>query len=142
MDESNGQVSFEYLMIFAISLIILIVFTLPLVEYTISNTMDVSDSIKVKSDMEMISSAIKQVYGQGQGARQSVNVMADRPFKINFKNSYAYTNLKLNDNTDKSIKVSYKSTLKSGSLSLKKGVNTCVVEWPVGSDMMEIYLEN
>ena len=40
-----GQISLEYMLIFTISLIILIVFTLPLAELTIKDTFDISDSV-------------------------------------------------------------------------------------------------
>ena len=47
--DNRGQVSLEYILIFTISLIFLIVFTFPLVETTIGDTVDVSDSLKMKS---------------------------------------------------------------------------------------------
>ena len=39
--DNKGQISLEYLLIFAVSLIILIVFTLPLLQLGLENTMDV-----------------------------------------------------------------------------------------------------
>ena len=139
MMDNKGQVSFEYLLIFAISLIILIVFTLPLMQYSVENTLDVSDSIEVKADLEKISSAIKQVYGQGQGARQPVTLNVNKAIKININSNYVSSNLKLKDSSNKNIRVDCRSNFKSTSLSLKKGVNTVVVEWPSGSDKMIIY---
>ena len=60
--DNSGQVSLEYLLIFAISLIILVTFTLPLTELTIENTLDVSDTLDVKSDLSQLSQAICQVF--------------------------------------------------------------------------------
>ena len=68
--DEAGQVALEYMLIFAVSLILLIVFTLPLADLTISNTLDVSDTLDVKSDLSEIADAVKQVYGQGQGSRK------------------------------------------------------------------------
>ena len=52
--DNNGQISLEYLLIFAISIAILIVFTLPLTEHVIVDAFDVSDSLDVKNDLEKI----------------------------------------------------------------------------------------
>ena len=70
--EDKGQIALEYLLIFAFSLMLLIVFTLPLTEIVIEDTFDVSDSLTVKSQLVEISQAIKQVYGEGQGSKHTV----------------------------------------------------------------------
>lgn len=139
MIDNNGQVSFEYLMIFTISLIILIVFTLPLTHMAIGNTLDVSDSINVKSDLSKIAQAIKTVYGQGQGSKQELNLHNSKKIKLLIsKNSISCT-LKLKDSTKKTIKQSYNSNLEKTSVTLNKGDNNLVVEWPVGKSNMIIY---
>ena len=137
--DSKGQVSLEYLLIFAISLIILIVFTLPLMENAMQTTLDVSDSLQVKSDLSKVSSAIMQVYGQGQGAKQTVKVNLNKPLVVNIKNNGISSKITLKDKSKKVIGVKCKSNLKTQSLSLKKGINVIVVEWPVGSENMGVY---
>ena len=134
--ENHGQVSLEYLLIFTISLIILIAFTMPLVNKSMETTLDVSDSLKIKSDLSKIASAIKTVYGEGQGSKQTVNVYVPQSVKVNFESKYLSCNLKLKDKSNKYIKVPYKSNLESSSLTLKKGKNSVVVEWPAGSEKM------
>ena len=59
--DNHGQISLEYLLIFTVSLIILLIFTLSLAENSIKDTLDVSDSLDVKSDLSKIANAIKQV---------------------------------------------------------------------------------
>ena len=76
MIDNRGQVSLEYLLIFVVSLILLIAFTLPLAELTIGNTLDVSDTLNVKSDLSKVSQAIEEVYGQGQGSKHTIDVVA------------------------------------------------------------------
>ena len=137
--DSHGQVSFEYLLIFTVSLIVLIVFTMPLVNQSMKTTVDVSDSIDVKYDLSKIASAVSTVYGEGQGAKQTVNVQTSNSFKVNVGSSFLYSNLKLEDNKNKMIKFSYNSNLKSSSLYLHKGENIIVVEWPINSENMVIY---
>ena len=139
MMDSRGQVSLEYLLIFAVSLIILIAFTLPLLEESMNNTFDISDSIKTKSDLSQLSQAIKQVYGQGQGARITVSLDIDKPVKIDIDNNFISSKIKLKDNSYKDIKIPVKSKLKTDSFKLSKGKNNFVVEWPVNSEYMIIY---
>ena len=137
--DNNGQVALEYLLIFTISLILLIVFTLPLVDMTIENTFDVTDTINVKADLDKITQAIKQVYGEGQGAKQTVNINLEDSIKINFDSNTISTNLKLTAGSYKFIKLNYNSNLPKSSISLNKGTNTLIVEWPVDSSNMKIY---
>lgn len=139
MVDNVGQVSLEYLLIFAISLIVLIVFTMPLAEYVLQDTFDVSDSLNVKSDLSKISQAVKQVYGEGQGSKHSVFIQSSKPLKFNVRNSYISCSIKLKDGSNKVIKVPYASKLKASSLKVSKGGNNIVVEWPVNSDKMIIY---
>lgn len=65
LKENNGQISVEYLFIFAIALILLTVFTLPLANLAIEKTTDISDTINVKSQLYKIADGINQVYGEG-----------------------------------------------------------------------------
>lgn len=139
MGEDSGQVALEYLMIFAISLILLVVFTLPLAEKSVENTLDVSDTIEVKSNLAKIAQAAMQVYGEGQGSKHSVNILSKKPINVDIDDRHISSNLKLNDRTNKLIKVNCNSNLAKSSLYLSKGENTVVAEWPEGSEKMEIY---
>lgn len=84
MKENNGQVSLEYLLIFAVSIILLIAFTLPLAEISIENTMDVSNSLNVKSELSKLSNAISLVYSEGQGSKQTVYMTLDEPLMLKY----------------------------------------------------------
>ena len=134
--DNNGQVSLEYLLIFVVSLIILIVFTLPLVDYSMKTTLDVGDSLKVKSDLSDIASAIKTVYNEGQGSKQTVNIQSDKRITVYVESSHLSGS---SDYSSKSIRVACKSNLESSSVNIKKGNNVIIVEWPVGSENMLIY---
>lgn len=120
-------------------MIVLIVFTLPLTQNAIENTLDVSDSISVKSDLAVMSQAIKEVYGQGQGSKQQINLNSDKDIKVSVGKNYVSCSLKLKDNSKKSLKENYNSNLKSTSIKLDKGENILIVEWPIGSENMIIY---
>ena len=134
-----GQVALEYLLIFTVSLLLLIVFTLPLTELTMENALDISDTLEVKSDLSKISFAIQQVYGEGQGSKQSVFINVPKDIGIAVDSNGISTNLKLKNSSNKAIKVNYNSKLPKTGITLKKGQNTLVVEWPVNSKNMKIY---
>lgn len=141
MMDDKGQISIEYLMIFSISLLILIVFTMPLLEKSMDNTFDVSDSIKTKSDLTKLSQAIKEVYGQGQGSKKTVYLDIEKPVKINIANNHVSSKIKLKDKQEKEIKIYVNSKLKATSFKLSKGEKIFVIEWPENNENMIIYLK-
>lgn len=139
MLDDRGQVSLEYILIFAVSLIILIAFTMPFLNETMSDTFDVSDSLKTKVDLSKIADAIKQVYGEGEGSKQTVSFDVYKPVKIDVSNNQISSKIKLNNNQYKVEKINVHSKLKTGTFKLNKGKNSLVVEWPVGNENMILY---
>lgn len=137
--DNKGQISLEYLLIFAVSLIILIAFTLPLLEFALEKTMDVSNSINAKSELSKLSNAISQVYGEGHGSKQTIYLNLDKSVNVKITPSYISATVKLSDGKNKQIKLNHNSNLDSGSLFLDKGENKVIVEWPVDSEKMTLY---
>lgn len=137
--DNRGQISLEYLLITVISLIVLIAFTLPLMDYGMGTALDVSDSLKVKSDLSDIALAVKTVYNEGQGSKQTVFLQPKEAVKVNVEGSYISSRAPLHDGGYKMVKVPCKSNLESSSVYLKKGSSTIIVEWPVNSENMMIY---
>lgn len=137
--EESAQVSLEYLLIFTVSLIVLMVFTLPLAEQSVEMALDVSDSLNVKSDISRISQAISEVYGEGQGSMHTVGISSNKKIKITITNSYVSCNLKLKNNKNKQIKQYISSNIKKTSITLHKGDNALVVQWPMGSENIIVY---
>lgn len=141
MDDKRGQVAMEYLLIFAVSLILLVVFTLPLTERTVENAIDVSDTLDAKSGLSKLAQAISEVYGQGQGSRQTVSIVAPDDLKVNYADNHVSCTLKLNDGKSKTEKIYFKSTLEKSGIYLRKGENSIVVEWPENSENMQMYVK-
>ena len=139
MKDNKAQISLEYILIFAISLLILMIFTLPLAEDSIKNTIDISDSLNARYSMSNIAQAIKEVYGKGQGSKRTLTLDSDKIIRVSVSDSYISCNLKLKSNSNKQIKESFKSNLKKTSITLNEGKNAIIVEWPVGSENMLIY---
>lgn len=126
-------------MIFTISLIILIVFTLPLTEESIKSTMDISDVLNAKSDLSKISQAIKEVYGEGQGSKHTVKLHVSKKIKVDVAENHISSTIPLKNNQNKNIYEHFNSNLEKTSLVLGEGENIIVVEWPVNSNCMIIY---
>lgn len=137
--EDKGQVSIEYLLIFAVSLILLIAFTLPLAELSMEKTLDVSNSLNAKGELSKLSNAISQVYSEGQGSKQTVHLCLDKSINVKITNSYLSASYLMNDGKTKQFKLNHNSNLNSGSLFLDKGENKIIVEWPIDSGQMTVY---
>ena len=137
--DNKGQVSLEYLLIFAISLILLIAFTLPIAHFALEKTLDVSNALDAKSELSKLSNAISQVYSEGQGSKQTVFLTVNNPVNVKITNSYISASIKLNNNSFKYFKLNHNSNLDSGSIFLDKGENKIIVEWPIGKENMVIY---
>ena len=88
--EDKGQVSLEYLLIFAVSIILLIAFTLPLAEIGLEKTLDVSNTMNAKGELSKLSNADSQVYGEGQGSKQTIYMGLDKSINVKITNSYLF----------------------------------------------------
>ena len=137
--EDKGQVSLEYLLIFAVSIILLIVFTLPLAEIGLEKTLDVSNTLNAKGELSKLSNAVSQVYGEGQGSKQTIYMGLDKSINVKITNSYLSASYMMKDSKTKEFKLYHNSNLNSGSLFLDKGENKIIVEWPINSEHMIIY---
>ena len=94
--EDKGQVSLEYLLIFAVSIILLIAFTLPLAEIGLEKTLDVSNTMNAKGELSKLSNAVSQVYGEGQGSKQTIYMDLDKSINVKITNSYLYASYMMN----------------------------------------------
>ena len=137
--EDKGQVSLEYLLIFAVSIILLIAFTLPLAEIGLEKTLDVSNTMNAKGELSKLSNAVSQVYGEGQGSKQTIYMDLDKSINVKITNSYLFASYVMKDSKTKEFKLYHNSNLNSGSLFLDKGENKIIVEWPINSEHMIIY---
>ena len=137
--EDKGQVSLEYLLIFAVSIILLIAFTLPLAEIGLEKTLDVSNTMNAKGELSKLSNAVSQVYGEGQGSKQTIYMDLDKSINVKITNSYLSASYMMKDSKTKEFKLYHNSNLNSGSLFLDKGENKIIVEWPIHSEHMIIY---
>lgn len=131
--DNKGQLSLEYLLIFSISLIILIVFTLPLANEAIENILDSSDVVLIKNNMNKIANGINQVYSEGESSKRTVYVEVKEDIQLDIHDKKITTDLYLRDNLIKHLEVSHSDSQLNTVVNLYKGVNKVVIEWPDNS---------
>ena len=115
------------------------VFTLPLAEQSINNTLDVSDTLDAKNCLSKISQAIKQVYSEGHGSKHTVYLNVNKKVRVDISSGHVSCTLKLNDKSNKRLDEHVLSRIKDTSITLDKGENVLIVEWPVNGENMLIY---
>lgn len=136
--DSRGQLSVELIFIVAISIMVLLTFTIPIGKLAIENNMDSLNSLNAKFCIDEIANGVDSVYCQGQGAKKTLSIVADMDYKIVINPNSVYCSLKLHDNKEKTVKQSVKCKNVNGQLFLSKGLNTIVVEWPDDSNSLLI----
>ena len=94
--DSRAQVSLEYLLIFLISLSILSMFSIPLIEDTVSDVNDIKKSMDIKNTLIELSNNVNLVHASGYGSKKTISM--NIPCNMN---SYCV----LSDNTKKEIEV-------------------------------------
>lgn len=136
--DRRGQMSVELIFIAAISIIVLLIFTVPIAKSSIESNMDVLNSLNGKFCVDEIANGIDSVYCQGEGSKKTVNIVADNDFKIGIQPKSVYSSIRLHDDRDKTVKKSMKCGNVNGQLFLSRGANSIVIEWPEDSDRVTV----
>lgn len=138
--DNKGQLSIEYLLIVFISILILIAITLPTLEFGISNYMDMTNILKIKSEAVKITEAVNNIYYNGIGSRKTVTVDVPKDTTLHLDSKNAYFDYMLSDGDMKRVYLNNKCPDLINTLELSKGTNKIVVEWSINSDRIEITL--
>lgn len=127
--ENNGQISFEYLMLFIISLILINLLVIPMISTSIDYAEDLNTAYQMKAEMSKVSNGINQVYSTGSGSKSTVylNIPTNTVFDIN--NGVLYCSILLKDNSSKIINVSSDDLDLNTRIHLYKGYNKLSIEW-------------
>lgn len=134
MNESRGQMSVEVLFLFAISMIVLIAFTIPIGQMAIENTLDVADALNAQSEINKLANGIDYVCSQGAGAKRVETVESNRDLSVIIKPKSVSAQLQLHDGKTKKVSQSHNSDNSLSSLKLDKGVNRILISWNEGSE--------
>lgn len=131
--DKNGQMSVEIIFLFAISIVILIAFTIPISQVTIENNLDVSNSLNTKHELLKIVNSIDNVYSQGIGAKQIIIIETNEKISVMIKSKTLSSELLLHDNKTKIFSYNHKADNIYCNLMLEKGVNKVLITWPESS---------
>jgi uncharacterized protein (UPF0333 family) len=138
LEENNGQVSFEYLLLFIISLILINVFILPMVSTSTDNIDDLNTAYNTKSQMEELVTGINQVYASGSGSKRTVYLNMKKDSQIDINNGILTGDVLLSDNSYKKVEVRSNDLSLNNRIILNKGLNRVIIEWKDNSSQIEI----
>lgn len=127
-----GQVSFEYLMLILVAILILGTVTIPLIGRAIDASNDVSRASDAKVAVESIANAANIVYANGPGAKRTVNFYIPQSGTIGFDktNKIIYFDLTLSNNTRRINATTEYDNITLNPTSLNKGWHKAVIYWP------------
>lgn len=138
MVDEQGQLSLELILIFAISIIVLTIFSLPLSELAIGNTLEVSEVINTKSNLYEIANGINEVYSQGQGAKKIITINSDNSYLIKISPNSLTTTLTLENGDKKNLKVNHEYNNLNLIINIEKGKNRIIINWDENSDYLTV----
>lgn len=130
--DDRGQVSFEYLMLILVSILIIGSVTIPLVGKAIDASNDVSRASDAKIAVETIANAVDIVYANGPGAKRTVSFYIPQTGTIGFDNAkkVIYFDVILSDSTQKRIEAATQyDEITISPTSLSKGWHTATIQW-------------
>lgn len=136
--DKKGQLSLEFILIFAISLIILTIFTIPLSEIAIGNTLEIADIANTKSDITKIANWISEVYSQGQGSKKTINIDSNRSYILKISPKSISTTLTLENGDTKTIKSSHNYNNINTNINIEKGKNKIIINWKENLDYLTV----
>ena len=130
--------SFEYLLLFIISLILINVFILPMISTSIDNIDDLNMAYNTKSQMEELVTGINQVYASGSGSKRTVYLNMKKDSQIDINNGILTGDVLLSDNSYKKVEVRSNDLSLNNRIILNKGLNRVIIEWKYNSSQIEI----
>lgn len=136
--DKKGQLSLEFILIFAISLIILTIFTIPLSEIAIGNTLEIADIANTKSDVTKIANGISEVYSQGQGSKKTIHIDSNRNYILKISPKSISTTLTLENGDTKTIKSSHNYNNINTNINIEKGKNKIIINWKENLDYLTV----
>jgi len=138
LKEENGQMSFEYLLLFIISLILINVFILPMISTSIDSIDDLNTAYNTKSQMEELVTGINQVYASGSGSKRTVYLNMKKDSQIDINNGILTGDVLLSDNSYKKVEVRSNDLSLNNRITLNRGLNRVIIEWKGNSSQIEI----
>lgn len=144
----KGQVSVEYLLVILVILVIFGSISIPLVQNSISSSMDISKTSDISTAVNSIANAVNVVYSNGPGAKRTLSVYI--PVNSNFvfdgnAIKMDVTNVTVNNATktvsaDVPYTVGFQNSTTNGTtIGVQKGwYNNVTIQWPISSSSITV----
>jgi len=135
----KGQASVEYLLLALVFLIIIGYVTVPLINNTIGNSLDVSHSADASAAINSIANAVGVVYSNGPGAVRTINVYFSRGGTLDYNSANSTIEMQVNLNetnnsTNKTIDANVPIQVNFNLANVNSATNyNATVTWPVGT---------
>ncbi|MDO5851015.1 MAG: hypothetical protein Q4Q23_00835 [Methanobacteriaceae archaeon] len=105
--KNKGQIASEYILLIAITLIILSTIILPLYQETISTTEDIRRITETKNTLQTLENTINIIYSQEVGSKQTIATYSPTDLTLKYEKinntHYITTEVPLTKNTTKKI---------------------------------------
>jgi len=136
--DDGGQVSFEYLMLILVAILILGTVTIPLVGRAIDASNDISRASDAKVAVESIADAADIVYANGPGAKRTVSFYIPQDGTLGSNSNLIYFTITFSNNTMRNITAKTQYNLTSNTVQLTRGWHTATIRWPLNTRTIEI----
>ncbi|MGB9936932.1 MAG: class III signal peptide-containing protein [Methanobacterium sp.] len=137
--DNKGQISAEYLLLIVVMLTILSYSITNLIGPSIDASNDISWTSDAKIAVETVANAVNIVYANGPGSKRTFDVYIPKDnMKLQSSGDDIYIITNLTDGTSKNVSASTGYNLKSNSITLSKNWHTIQVQWPIGTNAINI----
>ncbi len=127
--EDSGQMSVEVLFLFAISIMVLLIFTIPIAQLAIATTLDVSNTINAEGELKRLANGIDKVYSEGMGAQKIETLEFNSDISVMVKSKVMSSEVRLHDGKTKGLSQTVKADNLYSNLKLNKGTNKVLIVW-------------
>jgi len=149
--DSRGQVSAEYIFLILIFLIVLTSVTIPFAGNAISSSQNVSVASDAQTAISSIGNAVGVVYGNGPGAKRTVNVYVPQNTILSYNNNAIFLNLNgipVNasnptgtQRTTVNSSVPYVVSVTPATGAVTKGWHNFAIAWGVGNSTITVTID-
>lgn len=129
IEEDRGQMSVEVLFLFAISIMVLLIFTIPVAQLAIATTLDVSNTLNAQGELKQLANGIDTVYSEGMGGQKIETLELNGDISILVKSKSLSSEVALHDGKTKGLSQTVKADNIHSNLKLNKGTNRVLIVW-------------
>ncbi|MGL4670093.1 MAG: hypothetical protein ACRCVG_05810 [Methanobacteriaceae archaeon] len=148
-NSQKGQVSFEFLLVILVAIIIFSTAILPLVSISLDYSNDMNDIAKTKVELSKIASNFDDVISSGIGSKRTVNIniptdcyleLKNNPTSSGSSNGELIAKVYLSTGEEKIIRINTKSNenLNNHMIFLNKGEQVLSISWELSNNQITL----